>query len=694
MAFVSIVTSALLRDDTMRPPLPYDMMRPRLPYTSKSTCSPKLISNNSDAPAHDLAQTHEPQTADECIKACCNEPRCGGVLFQPIAKVTWSACIAGKPCCFLKTAIASTQPWPSPFPGGSFVYEMTDRPQDDEKLHFLSATLGSHMVLQQAPHSATIWGFTQAGARVETTMTPSDATRCKRFLRAPCEAQTLVTFAEDDGTWRQKLPPTLASKAAFDFRIVASNETVASLAEAAIVDVLFGEVFICGGQSNMEFGMPTVTNATAEQQRANAYPTIRLYSVGHSTASASPLRDLQTVWEPWQVASNETICKDLSGNLFATFSASCWFFGRMLSEALSPEGDVPIGLISNNWGGTKLEVWVPAAALAECNATSSFTPGDGPMWNAMILPYTVGPMAIAGFAWYQGEADTASEQSAALYGCTFPSLIRHWRAAFHSPYAYFGFVQLSTWCALPPESLPQMRAAQMRALELDHVGYATGADHGMGCNIHQGAKQFVGERLARAALAIQYGREDVAWRSPTYKRAVPTTFQLDGGSSDGIIGGIGARGPGIIGGIGAAASVSVRVSLNDVSDAGLYTVYPANYLPPNYAEVEPTPVDCFGTFVVNATYNASMTVQCAWAALLVEGAGWLNATVTVPSDDLRSLLLTAQLPPARQPPAPWVAAAPAVMGSAYGWGPIPMMNVYDKGTGLPVLGWNESMTPP
>jgi hypothetical protein len=80
--------------------------------------------------------------------------------------------------------------------------------------------------------------------------------------------------------------------------------------------------------------------------------------------------------------------------------------------------------------------------------------------------------------------------------------------------------------------------------------------------------------------------------------------------------------------------------------------------------------------------------------LLVEGAGWLNATVTVPSDDLRSLLLTAQLPPARQPPAPWVAAAPAVMGSAYGWGPIPMMNVYDKGTGLPVLGWNESMTPP
>ena len=263
------------RDDVMRPPLTYD-----------PTCSPKLLGNNTNAAAHDLAQTHEPQSADECMKACCDEPRCGGVLWQPIAQQTWSACIQGQPCCFLKTQVAYVLPWPDPFPGGSFVYEMVGRPQDNEKLQFLSATLGSHMVLQQAPHSATIWGFTAPGARVTTTMAPSDAAACRleaaAAAAAACEAaQTFVTFADDDGTWRQKLPPTPASKAAFRFHIAATNASAPHgsanavsalgaagamaeaataprakeeasmvdapppLAEASMVDVLFGEVYMC-----------------------------------------------------------------------------------------------------------------------------------------------------------------------------------------------------------------------------------------------------------------------------------------------------------------------------------------------------------------------------------------------------------------------------------------------------------------
>lgn len=56
--------------------------------------------------------------------------------------------------------------------------------------------------------------------------------------------------------------------------------------------------------------MPAVANATAEKWRADAYPTIRFFSVGHRTASPTPLRNLQTVWEPWQVASNVSINKD------------------------------------------------------------------------------------------------------------------------------------------------------------------------------------------------------------------------------------------------------------------------------------------------------------------------------------------------------------------------------------------------
>ena len=116
----------------------------------------------------------------------------------------------------------------------------------------------------------------------------------------------------------------------------------------------------------MEYAMPAVANKTLERQAANHFPTIRFFSVGHSTASVTPLRNLQSVWEPWQVASNVSINKDYSPGhtLFSTFSAVCWLFGKELSTQLSPTGDVPLGLVSNNWGGTQVEMWTPARPAA------------------------------------------------------------------------------------------------------------------------------------------------------------------------------------------------------------------------------------------------------------------------------------------------------------------------------------------
>ena len=115
--------------------------------------------------------------------------------------------------------------------------------------------------------------------------------------------------------------------------------------------------------------------------------------VGHA------LLDLQTVWEPWQVASNTTIREDFGPGhtLFSTFSAVCWFFGRGVADALARRAGtpVPVGLISNNWGGTKLEVWTPPDAYGACGRAVE----AAPMYNAMIVPYTVGPMALAGFTW-------------------------------------------------------------------------------------------------------------------------------------------------------------------------------------------------------------------------------------------------------------------------------------------------------
>ena len=122
-----------------------------------------------------------------------------------------------------------------------------------------------------------------------------------------------------------------------------------------MADVLFGDVYLCSGQSNIRFSMPAVANASSERQLANKYPNIRSSRWGcepraHSTAGPA---------DGGAVAGGEQ--RDhrqglLSDAICSQPSAVCWLFGRQLSDALSPKGEVPIGLISSNWGGTKLEV--------------------------------------------------------------------------------------------------------------------------------------------------------------------------------------------------------------------------------------------------------------------------------------------------------------------------------------------------
>lgn len=479
-----------------------------------------------------------------------------------------------------------------------------------ETMNFLSATLGDHMVLQRAPQQAIVWGHTTPNATVTTTF----------------DSKSLISTAGTNGTWRQILPATKASKKPYTLTFKSSSGETANLK-----DVLFGDVYICGGQSNMVFAMGSVTNVTAERQLANNYPTIRLFTVGQKTSSRTPLRDLQTIEQNWTVANNVSIA---GGGRFGFFSAVCWFFGRQISDALSPTGDVPIGLISNNWGGTVIESWSTPDAFKACNRT-----GSGNLYNAMINPYTVGPMAISGFTWYQGESNVGPQPHADQYACLFPAMISAWRMEFNTPSAYFGFIQLSTWCK-DPQQIPEMREAQMAALQLPKVGYATNADHGAGCNIHPPPKQYCGIRLGNSALALHYNQK-IAWQSPSYMSAsvaISTT------------------------------TVTVTVSLADVSNLGLTTdIYPFNYIPG---------LNC-------TTLDTTTPGTCAWAAIEFGGMGWVNASVTVSGG--QKLLLEAAAPSTID------MAAVSVVATAYAWGPIPLMNAYDKGTKLPVLPWNRTL---
>merc|ERR1712216_366623 len=110
---------------------------------------------------------------------------------------------------------------------------------------------------------------------------------------------------------------------------------------ASLNDVLFGDVFLYGGQSNMQFGLSSNENASFYVSDADNYPNIRLFTVGQKTKSNVPLMDLQTIDQPWTRASKEA----MSGG-WNHFSAVCWFFGKNIYDGLG--GEVPLGLISDN----------------------------------------------------------------------------------------------------------------------------------------------------------------------------------------------------------------------------------------------------------------------------------------------------------------------------------------------------------
>ena len=185
----------------------------------------------------------------------------------------------------------------------------------------------------------------------------------------------------------------------------------------------------------MQFSLGGNENATTFANDANNYPNMRLFTVGQGTMSPGvPLDDLKTVEQVWTRASSTTVT---DGSAFNYFSAVCFFFGKTVSDSLNRT--VPIGFISNNWGGTKVEQWLEPASTLVCGHNST-----GELYNSMIAPYVVGPTALTGFIWYQGESDYA-EPNNMNYTCTQTVLIENWRTKFQIPEAFFGIVQLSTW---------------------------------------------------------------------------------------------------------------------------------------------------------------------------------------------------------------------------------------------------------
>ena len=179
----------------------------------------------------------------------------------------------------------------------------------------LPQVIGSHMVLQRNAQ-VKIWGWADKGERVTVTMA----------------GQSVRTKTNKEGTWEVILDP-MAAGGPYEMQIEGKNSLT-------LEDVLVGDVWICSGQSNMEWPVYNSDNAEEEVSSAD-YPRLRLFDVPHNVR-LMPVDDIPEA--QWAPCTPESVYN---------FSAVGYFFGRDLHREL----DVPIGLISTNWGGTNVETW-------------------------------------------------------------------------------------------------------------------------------------------------------------------------------------------------------------------------------------------------------------------------------------------------------------------------------------------------
>ncbi|KAJ8368838.1 hypothetical protein SKAU_G00088660 [Synaphobranchus kaupii] len=385
---------------------------------------------------------------------------------------------------------------------------------------------GSHMVLQKAPERAVLWGYGPNENKITV------------ILVGQQQNQEQAVYVQN-GTWRVTLDPV---KAGGPYNVTAVQQGVTG-ASVTLTDVLFGDVWLCGGQSNMAFLISQVFNASAEKAQATKYPDVRIFMAALEL-SQEELIDLRVVQMPWSVPSAE---------LVGHFSAVCWLFGRYLYKTLG----YPVGLVESCWGGTPVEAWSSPQALQKCGLErreeddSSYlyiSPYDtepapkrnnSVLWNAMIHPFL--NMTIKGAIWYQGEDNTAYHLD--KYACAFPAMIDDWRAAFHEGSGGqtavdfpFGFAQLCTHSRTgKDEGFPELRWHQsadygftpnprmkntFMAVTLDLPDYKSPWG-----SIHPRDKQDVAYRLTLGARAVAYGEKGVSFQGP-----FPAKFLVGGDS--------------------------------------------------------------------------------------------------------------------------------------------------------------------
>lgn len=394
----------------------------------------------------------------------------------------------------------------------------------------LPSIFGDHMVLQR-DMNLPIWGWADPGEEVTVTLG---------------NVPPATTRATPEGEWRVDLPPQRTGGP--------MTLTVAGGNTITLQDVLIGEVWLCSGQSNMEW--PVAASFGLEQVVAEAdrFPRIRHIQVPKVPAG-TPAKDFDGTW---QITSRDTV---------SSFTAVGYFFGRYLFRELR----TPIGIINSSWGGTAIEPWTPPVGFARVDSLREISarvnladpaseaykqalgayldalrgwisqaeaalargvhPAPAPaypdslrpldthltptgLYNGMIAPLV--PYAIRGAIWYQGESNHGEGM---LYADKTRALVEGWREVWGQDRLPFYYVQIAPfrYGDEDPNVLPTFWEAQAAALAIPDTGMAVTNDITELDDIHPRNKQDVGMRLALLALRDTYGWTELVAEGPTYR---------------------------------------------------------------------------------------------------------------------------------------------------------------------------------
>jgi len=358
----------------------------------------------------------------------------------------------------------------------------------------LPAIVSSNMILQRDT-KIVLWGW--ADANEEITVTAS-------WLNKATDIK-----ADNEGNWRVEVITT-TSKEPQSINIKSEDSDI------SLENILFGEVWVCSGQSNMQqpvngyAGQPTYGTNMAVAHAEN--PNLRLFTVDR-VGSKTPLKNLEE-YTSWQHASPDNV---------ADFSAIAYFFGQKLQEIL----DVPVGMIHTSWGGSSVQAWISKEVISTYQEVDlegvDITKGTNhiptALYNAMINPLI--PYTIRGALWYQGESNRNEPDK---YKVLFPAMVKDWRTRWDIGDFPFYYVQIAPYwyndhdAFSTPDNSAFIREAQLECADLiPNSGIAITMDIGSEFCIHPPKKKEVAERLLFNALNQTYGFEDVDGKSPVYE---------------------------------------------------------------------------------------------------------------------------------------------------------------------------------